>query len=119
MSTVLLKICGINTSHICKIMTNIIIFRYLTFLGLPLNQHSMSVSFYEDVINVASLHKPGISQKTAVCAVHTTTCVSKQRMVSLACTKVSMSVVEEKTFCSPMNAGSFQCSQCSCETCDC
>jgi len=50
----------------------------------------MSVLFYDGLIHVASLHKLGISQKMDVYAVHTITCLSKQRMVSLACVKVSM-----------------------------
>jgi hypothetical protein len=64
--------------------------RYLTLLGLPLSHHNMSVLFYDDLINAASQHKRGISQKMAVYAVHTTTCVSKQKMVSLVCAEVSM-----------------------------
>jgi len=65
-------------------------FRYLTLLDLPHSQRNMSVLFYDGLINVASLHKLGISQKMGVYAVHTITCMSKQRMVSLVCIKVCM-----------------------------
>jgi len=76
--------------HVYSVNYQQIAFRYLTLLGLPRNQCSMSVLFYDGLINVANLHKLGISQKMDVCAVHTITCMSKQRMVSLACVKVSM-----------------------------